>query len=317
MKPPGKILSVLREETKFLIAVHVSPDGDALGSALALGEALKSSGKKVSLYSRDPVPGQYKFLPGWEKFASLQRVPVQSVLVLVDCNSPERAGVEKHHFLKSVVIDHHSTESDFGDVRWIVPGAAATGHMIYAVIRAMGMKPTKSMAENLYSAIAVDTGTFRYSNTSGKVLRAAAELVECGAEPGVISDCLYENWEARRFALLVATLNTMEVSSDVAITRVTRDMFRRTGTSSEDTENFSNFPRMINSVRISASFREIEKGKWRVSLRSKGDANVAVVAERFGGGGHRNAAGFRVSGDFESAKKELLLACREERSGRG
>jgi phosphoesterase RecJ-like protein len=238
-------------------------------------------------------------------------------LVLVDCNTAERAGLDSGDpFGNSIVIDHHETEKDYGDLRWVDPSVAATGLMIYEVVKRLGIRSSKSMAVNLYTAIAVDTGTFRYGNTTADVLTTAAELVRMGAEPHVVADNLYENWDRKRFELLLTTLNTMEIREGVAMTHITKDVFRKTGTGSEDTENFSNYPRMINSVRVSALLREMDKGVWRASLRSKGKANVAEIAECFGGGGHRNAAGFRIEGDLESVKKELLKADRKIRRRR-
>jgi phosphoesterase RecJ-like protein len=313
MKIPKKILSALRDDEKFLVAAHINPDGDAIGSAVALGLALESMGKEAVIYSKDPVPLHYTFLPGQEKIRSVLEDALEAdpVLILVDCNSPERAGIEGHRFRRSIVIDHHETGSDFGDLKWIDHKAAACGSMVYAAIKSLGVKITKAMATNLYAAIAVDTGTFRYANTTAEVLRTGAELVDLGAQPGLIAERLYETWNIRRFRLFMMTLNTLEIKNDIAITHVTGDMLRRTGAKAEDTENFSNLPRRIDSVKISVLLREIGKGTWKVSLRSKGDVDVAKIAEHFGGGGHKNAAGFRIKADLKSAKEALLHARRK------
>lgn len=313
MRTPKKLSSCLLNEDCFLIATHINPDGDAIGSSLALAEALASLGKKTFLYDRDPVPKYYCFLPGHGKFSTDLKKALRTdpVLILLDCNSPERAALEAVTFRKTLVIDHHETERDFGDLRWVAKDAAATGMLIYALIRSFGLKITPSMATNLYAAIAVDTGTFRYSNTTDEVLRAAAELVTAGAEPGVIAENLYETWEYGRFQLYLRVMNTLERKDGVAIVHVTDDMFRQTGTTAEDTENFANLPRRIGDVKVAALFRETGSGEWKASLRSKGAANVARIAEQFGGGGHRNAAGFRIKGDFATAKKALLKALRK------
>jgi phosphoesterase RecJ-like protein len=139
----------------------------------------------------------------------------------------------------------------------------------------------------------------------------SAELIESGAEPNLIADHLYETWDQKKFNLLVRTLNTLEIKHRVAVTHVTRDMLRKTGTRAEDTENFSNYPRMIDSVGISAFFRELGTSAWKVSLRSKGEVNVAKIAEQFGGGGHKNAAGYKAEGDLNSVKEALLKAGRK------
>ena len=315
MKVPKKILSAFRDESSFLVAAHINPDGDAIGSAVALCLALESGGKKAVAYSRDPVPAHYGFLPGQEKMlAGLEgALKHDPVLVLVDCNSPERAGIRDLHFRRSIVIDHHATESDFGDLRWVDRSAAACGMMIYEVVKSLGVEITKAIATNLYAAIAVDTGTFRYSNTTAGVLRTGAELVDLGAQPALIAEQLYETWSMKRFRILMMSLNTLEIKDDVAMTHVSETMFRKTGARAEDTENFANLPRSIDSVKVAAVFREVGRGIWKVSLRSKGEVDVSKVAERFGGGGHKNAAGCRIEADLKSAKKALTGAIRKSR----
>jgi phosphoesterase RecJ-like protein len=313
MKIPRELVSVLKKEKVFLLATHLNPDGDAIGSALALANALASMGKEVHVYNKDLVPEFYRFMPGNKRFRSNLKKSLSKnpVLVLLDCNSPERAGLEQYSFRKSVVIDHHETETNFGDIRWVVPSAAATGLMVFYLVKAMGVRVARDMAINLYTAIAVDTGTFRYSNTSPEVLRASAELVEAGANPAAISERLYERWEKNRFDLLLMTLRNLEIKSDVAVMHITKNMFKKTVTKPEDTENFSNLPRMIKSVKIAALFRDMGNGFWKVSLRSKGNANVAKIAELYGGGGHMNAAGFTTKGSLKSAKEKLLLAVKK------
>lgn len=313
MKTPKKLINGLLQEDCFLIATHINPDGDALGSSLALAEALTSLGKKVFLYDRDPVPKYYYFLAGHKKFSTDLRKALKAdpVLVLLDCNSPERAALGTTTFRKNIVIDHHETAGDFGDLRWVEKDAAATGFLIYTLVRSLRLKITPAMATSLYTAIAVDTGTFRYSNTTEEVLQAAAYLVGAGAQPHSIAEHLYETWAYGRFRLFMLVMNTLDKKDGVAIVHVTTDMFSQTGTSSEDTENFANLPRRIDDVEVSVLLRETGSGAWKASLRSKGNANVAKVAEQFGGGGHKNAAGFRLSGDLATVKKTLLKALRK------
>lgn len=308
MRIPRNLLSALREEGPFLIAAHVDPDGDAIGSALALSAALESMGKKTFVFSRDPVPKYYRFLAGHDKFSPRVKdiIKEDPVLILVDCNTPARAAVEQYRFRKSIVIDHHETEKDFGDIRWIDHSAAATGFMIYYLLKALSIAPTKEIAINLYTAICVDTGTFRYSNTSADVLRVSAELVGAGADPALIAVNLYESWDYKRFRLLLMALNTLEVRNSVAVIHITQNMFKETRTRSEDTEHFSNFPRMIGAVKMAVLLRELDNGGWKASLRSRGGVNVARIAEKFGGGGHNNAAGFKIKADLKTVKEILF-----------
>lgn len=310
MNIPPELLNLLKDEESYLIAAHVSPDGDAIGSSIALSMALESMGKKTVVYDKDPVPEFYKFLPGQERFTnSIPGLnPQISNLVLIDCNELERTSLENIVIRHSVVIDHHETIREFGDIKWIDPHAAATGMMVYYLIKELGLKMTKDMATNLYTAIAVDTGTFRYSNTTHEVLSVSADLIDSGADPARIAVEIYETWSERRFRLLTMALNTLDRSGSVAMLHVTREMFAETGASPEDTENFVSFPRMMKEVKVAVLFREIESGKWKVSLRSRGDVNVSKIAEAFNGGGHRNAAGYKVKGDLKTAKEELFKA---------
>ena len=312
MKAPRRLITAFKKEQYFLLATHIGPDGDALGSCLALGEALASFGKTVFFFDRDPVPEYYRFMPGHDKFRSaLGKFPAKSpLMVLLDCNSPERAALDGYAFRKTAVIDHHETESDFGDVRWVERSAAATGLMVFNLIKALKVPLTKSMATNLYAAIAVDTGTFRYRNTDPDVLRAAAELVEAGARPGAIAEYLYESWKQNRFNLLTLSLGTLEIHDRIAIMHVTKEMFRQTATGEADTENFANLPRSIDSIMISVLIREMKDGRWKVSMRSKGRVNVATIAAVHGGGGHCNAAGFTMTTDLAKVKKTVLRAGR-------
>jgi phosphoesterase RecJ-like protein len=308
MNVPPDLLTYLKEKNNFFIATHINPEGDALGSSLALSIALNETGKNTMLFDRDGVPEFYRFLPRQEKiistFADVRASDYN--LLLLDCNTPQRAGIESLTFRESAVIDHHETESDFGGIRWIEPKAAATGLMIFFLIRELGVRISREMAINLYTAIAIDTGTFRFGNTTGEVLRVAAELADAGAKPSYISANLYETWSEARFNLLRLALQTLEIRNKVALTFVNREMYRITGAGPEDTENFSSFPRIVKDIRISAFFREVDDQYWKVSLRSKGDTNVAEIAALFEGGGHKNAAGYFIKAPLEAAKQSLL-----------
>jgi bifunctional oligoribonuclease and PAP phosphatase NrnA len=310
VKVPHDLISFLKDEDYFLIATHINPDGDALGSALALAQALESSGKTVIVYDRDPVPEYYRFLPGQQNIIhSFRDIQSSSMnLVLLDCNSPDRTGMGDVRFKASCVIDHHETENNFGQIKWVEPHAAATGMLIFYLLRASGVEITREVALNLYTAIVVDTGAFRYSNTSAEVLRVSADLVEAGASPAFVSNSLYEMWSDRRFSLLIMALSTLEIRESVAFINVTSRMFQETETGPEDTENFPSFPRMMQRINVSVFLRQIDSIKWKVSLRSKGDINVAGVAMLFEGGGHKNAAGCTIKGDLKTAKETLFEA---------
>jgi phosphoesterase RecJ-like protein len=296
----------------------MSPDGDALGSSLALSLALQKIGKKTFLLNSDPVPEQYTFLPGYEKFYTFENIQetgnrIQDFkrLVLIDCNDLDRVTDDKSKisnfkFQTSAVIDHHETEKPFGDMRWIMPDSPATGLMIFYVIKALGIDLSQDMAATLYAAIAVDTGNFRYSNTTSEVLRVAADLTDAGAIPHIISTELYESWSEKRFRLFIKTLDTLQIEDGIAITTVTRKMLEETLTSPDDIENFVSYPRIIKDIKVSVLLREIDDNYYKASLRSKNNINVARAAEAFGGGGHQHAAGFKIRGDFETVKARLI-----------
>ncbi len=310
MKVPEELITLIGQERRFFIATHINPEGDAIGSSLALSSALESMGKETVVYDRDPVPELYRFLPGAEKIThsykslAIGRLPV----ILLDCSEPGRAGLESVTIPFSAVIDHHETAGEFGDIKWIEPRAAATGMMVHHLLKALGAKMTRDIAINLYTSIATDTGTFRYDNTTSEVLRVCAELIDSGADPAFTAEALYETWSVKRFRLLMRVLNTFEMTGDIAMTHVTRGMFAETGTSAEDTEDFSNFTRMMKSVNISVFFRELEQDYWKVSLRSRGSTNVAKIAVLFNGGGHKNAAGYAIKASLDSAKRALIEA---------
>jgi phosphoesterase RecJ-like protein len=321
MKPPKSILDFLKVEDNFIIATHMNPDGDGLGSAIALSLALRKIGKKTILVCKDKIPQQYKFLPRQEEFCLLREGIEKELdyrgfknLVLIDCNDIDRLLDKKQDsnlfsFLSSlfsVVIDHHETEKGFGNIRWIISDSAATGLMIFHLIKNLYIDITEEMAINLYSALAVDTGNFRYENTSAEVLSVASELIKLGIKPHTIYRELFESWSKNRFDLFLKTINTLEIINDIAIIYVTKKMFEETDTSPDDIEHFVEFPRIMKDIKVSVLFREIAKDHYKVSLRSKDEINVAKVASLFGGGGHKNASGFKINKELMTLKKLLL-----------
>lgn len=305
MNVPAELIRFLKNSDDLFIATHIDPEGDALGSSIALSLALGQLGKRTRVFNRDAVPAPYSFLPHYG--IVMDTVPHSiDTLVLLDCNSLERAGL-KHSIVRfAAVIDHHLTSNGYGDLRWIVPSAPATGLMVFNLVKALGARITQEIAVNLYTAIGIDTGIFRYVNTSAECLAAASELVLSGADPAFIADRLFNTFSKERFMLLRQMLDTLELNGTVAIACITSQMFADTGTTSTDTENLVNFSLQMDDVRVSALIRQVGESSWKVSLRSKGDIDVSRVAVQFGGGGHKNAAGCTVVGDLNSAKSMLL-----------
>lgn len=298
---------------KLLIATHINPDGDGLGSALALALGLEAIGKRAVVFAKDGVPETYRFLPLWDRIATT--VPEECLrdawpVVYVDCNSPKRAGLEADASKLGpvAIIDHHETETDTPAVSWIDPAAPAAGMMIYSVLKAVGAPITPDIATNLYAAISVDTGMFRYPNTTAEALRVGADLIDAGAPPAAVASGLYESWSRNRFELFQLSIQSMEIRGEAAFMAVTQEMLKSTGTTSAETENIVNYPLLIRDVRVSVMLREVREGFWKVSLRSKGKVNVARICENFNGGGHRNAAGCQITGDLAAAKLQILGA---------
>jgi phosphoesterase RecJ-like protein len=319
MKVPNKLLKLIRDASDFLVVTHIKPEGDAIGSALALALGLKKMGKRVCLVDRDPVPYFLRFLPASHLFRQTPPRRFFEVLLLLDCNTPERAGFKEGlRAEKTGIIDHHilrknvpgSTINSSVQVNYIDPEAAATGVLVYKILRALKVTLDERIATNLYTAILVDTGGFRYSNTNSESLRIGSLLVDAGARPWAITKELYENSRINSVRLLALALSTVVIKDGVAWMSVTEDMLDKTGSSSDDTEDFVNYPRGLQGVEVAAFFREDGSGFCKVSLRSKGRVNVAKVAEGFGGGGHAAAAGCRLKGSLVNVQKKVLTAVR-------
>jgi len=312
--PPSEILAVLAGAEKVLLATHIYPDGDALGSQLALGMVLEDMGKEVFLYSNEPVSHLYDFLPGSDRLVtSLPPAGGFSCAVSVDCADPQRLGGARDQLLAHkpfIMIDHHLGHQPFGELQWVDSERSATGEMIYDLAVALGAKISCPAAFCLYTALVSDTGSFMYPSTSAHTLEVASGLVALGVKPAEVAGRLFDNYTVNRLHLLRLVLDSLELfgRERIAVIRVTREMFTLTGTVPADTENFINYPRSLAPVKVAAFIKESRDNVISVSLRSKGkDCDVAKVAGEFGGGGHRNAAGFKLhGGDVEKVKTDLL-----------
>ncbi len=321
-----KIVEIITERKRFLIASHENPDGDAIGSMLALGLALEMNGKEVVFYNRDGTPGSLRFLRGSDKVKpSLNSINGSfDCTLIVDCTDTGRVGREFVRFVDTgrcgtkVIIDHHQTNKPSADLYLLDSEASSTGMIIYFLLKTLSLNITPDIAKNLYTTIVVDTGSFAYSNTTKETFRVAADLVELGADPWETSRAIYETEPLAKLKLLGIVLPTLEVSEDgrIAWVFVNREMFKVTSTSREDTEGFVNFPRSIRGVEVALLFREEEPGdnngtRWKVSLRSNGEVNVSTIAERFGGGGHKRAAGCLLPGSLAEVKHRLFSSINE------
>jgi phosphoesterase RecJ-like protein len=307
------ICRVLREKDRFLVACHENPEGDAIGSELALALALRKMGKTATVLNADPVPANLLFLPGAGTVVFTEDGSKYDVAVVVDCGSPERTGRVGQELRKCpllVNIDHHRTNGDLGELALVDPDAAATGLLIHRVLSAMGYEIGLDVATNIYVAVLTDTGSFHYGSSSPEAFEVAGEMVRRGVDPWAVAEQVYETQSARRLRLLGRVLASLEVSADERVACITtmRDDLREFASGKDALEGFINYPRSIVGVEVAVSFREEEGGDFRVSFRSKGRVDVSAVAARFGGGGHRNAAGCTVPGTLADAKKKGLEA---------
>lgn len=292
-----------------MITSHVRPDGDGLGSGLALYWMLKALDKEATVVLRDRVPPAYHVLPGSDQVVVLEDISgAYDAAFIIECSDVDRPGLPSLKDQFVVNIDHHSTTVPFGDINWIDSTAAAVGEMIYNLCKALGVEVTKEIAECIYTALLTDTGSFHFSNTTERTLKIASELVRRGVEPARISQALFYSSSFAKVKLLGLVLSNIERDESGRIAWITMDRatMYEADASEEDADGIVNHALSVADVEAVAFFKELSPGAYRVSLRSKNKHNVAKVAELFGGGGHRNAAGCRVTGEFPEVKRKVL-----------
>ncbi|HXF83389.1 MAG TPA: bifunctional oligoribonuclease/PAP phosphatase NrnA [bacterium] len=313
---PEAIAGILRTAPDALLVCHVAPDGDCLGSALALALACEACGVRAVVGSADGVPEPYRNLPGAERVIAAPPEERHSVGVALECSSLDRAGtfapaLERCRTL--INIDHHLSNTGYGNLIYWDTAAAAVGELVYAVIRAMGVAVTPEIAQCLLTAIVTDTGSFRFPNTTPATLRLAAELMEHGASVHAVVERVYETRSAAALRLLGQALSRLAVSADgrVAWTVITPQMLAETGAGPEDVTGIVGMLRQIRGVKIALVFED-GAGGVRVSIRSRDGVRANVVAEAFGGGGHQGAAGFTLPGPLEEIVARTMAVVEKE-----
>ncbi|NLI92184.1 MAG: bifunctional oligoribonuclease/PAP phosphatase NrnA [Peptococcaceae bacterium] len=296
---------------------HVSPDGDCLGSMLALGIALECLEKKVTYYNEGPFPENLRFLPHIHRVSSVIPEKLPKTLIFIDCAEAERAEssiVKKHFQGKNVInIDHHVSNDLFGTLNWVDPGAAATGEMVYELIKKLGIPITQEIAINLYTAIITDTGRFSYSNTTAKSFKIAAQLVKTGIDLVSINNILFEQKTFSQTKLLHKALSNLELHQNgkIAVIVLSQKDFEETGAEENLSEGLVNYARNIESVEAAALLKEIDTKEIKVSFRSNAWLDVNKVAARFGGGGHIRASGCTIDLPLLEAKNIVISALEE------
>ena len=309
-----KVIDVLKSKDNFLITSHINPEGDSIGSQLAVHHILKKLGKNAVMVNHDSVPDNLRFLP--EVGLIMPDVPEDfdaEVIIILDCPVKERTG-KVHKYIKDdqtvVNIDHHVSNELFGDINWVEPETSSVGEMIFGLIKRMNLDIDKEIAASIYAAIVTDTGVFTYDNTSPKTHQIAAELMVAGVNPKTLHDEIFEKKSVHEIRLLGKALTTLQIAGEgkIAYISLTTEMLKEEGVDYISTDEFINFPRSIKSVEVALFFKEYDSadGKVNVSFRSVSEIDVNAVASRFGGGGHPRAAGCVLECGLEEAQEKVL-----------
>ena len=300
-----QIVEAISARQRFVVTSHARPDGDAIGSSMAMAYALADLGKDVRVVSRDPVPSQFETCPGVQQILVTEHVadPGDAVIVM-ECGDLTRPGISGLERGFVINIDHHPGNTMYGALNWFDVSAAACGEMVFDLTGALGVPLTREIATHVYVAVLTDTGSFHYSNITARTFEIARRCTEAGVDPAAIARDVYDSNRIGRLKLFRAVLNGMQLDATerIATMAVTGQMASDCGATYEDTEGLVNFPLSAKEVLAVVFFKENAAGDWRVSLRSKGDIDVNAVAKEFGGGGHKNASGCGVRGTLEQWK---------------
>jgi phosphoesterase RecJ-like protein len=306
--PRALIAARIKASAKIAVTSHLRPDGDSLCTARSLALLGSLLGKDVAIINHDPTPLPFSGFPDLAGIRIGQiRAADFDTVILLECADVSRSGQEGLDGAFKINIDHHHSNSPYADINWIDPQAPAVGEMVFDLTGPLGVRPTPEIAENLYCAIASDTGSFQFSNTTPRALAAATELARLGASPLRVAEKLYYNNPPEKIKLLGRVLTTLTMNAKGTIAVIS--MFKRDTEALHlkevDTEDMTTLARSIKGVEMVMFFKEMGPETFRVSLRSKGRANAARVAEHFGGGGHIHASGFTVYGPYERLAREV------------
>ncbi len=324
MKDYQAILQVFDQYQSFALSTHVNPDGDALGSELALYSFLKDLGKQVKIYNTDAAPQNYKFLPFYDAILPVKalRDDFPQVLVVLDAGVLKRIGEYLSRTLvptKAIVnIDHHTAAERFGDYNLVETDASSTSEIIYRLIRHHGTPIGKKRALCLYTGIMFDTGCFRYSNSTPMAHHVAANLIQEGIAVDEVYRAVYETLPIGTLLLLSEVFQTLGTTPDGKIgwLYATQEMFHKTGTTRDDVDGFINHIRSIDTVEVAILVSEYKNGVSKASLRSKSSVDVGEIASLFGGGGHQRAAGCEIDTPCQEAIAQLVAMTQQRMKDR-
>jgi phosphoesterase RecJ-like protein len=304
--PPAELVDRIRQGRRFVVASHQRPDGDAIGSAMAMALALGELGKEAVVVT-DAIPPV--FLQPFPRVDTIRVTPEIAELfdaaLIMECSELGRTGVRGLDRSPVVNIDHHPGNTGYGAVNWIDESAAACGEMAFELIEALGVRLTPDIATHVYLAILTDTGSFHFSHLSPRTYDIARRCVEAGADPQWIARTHYDSNSLARVRIFGAVMNGMVIVDEgrVALLHITRQTMADLGGTNDDLEGLINFPLTVKDIEAVAFFKEVGEGEWRVSLRSKGSVNIGAIAQQHAGGGHTNAAGCSVSGKIDDVQR--------------
>ena len=313
-----KIIKKIESSKTFIIAGHINPDGDCVGSMLALAEFLMNKGKEVTLFCPNKIPEFYRFLKFSERIKyTLDAKKKYDVFISLDTGSLDRLGAAEKKIKQCgyvINIDHHVSNTLFGNLNYVKEKSAAVGEMLFDFFKKQKISITPSMAQSLYVSIATDTGYFQYSSVTAKTFKIAAQIIGYGVNVSEVSQKLQCFRTLNSYKLLGMVLGSIEVDEAAGIGSmiVTQEMFKKTNTSFEDTEEFINYLRSIKGVKVALFFKEKEDKNVKVSVRSLEDFDSNKFSLKFGGGGHVRASGFNYDGDIGVCRREVVKECKKE-----
>lgn len=308
-KQIAEIREAILQRQRFVLTSHARPDGDAIGSQVAMAFALRQIGKSVSLVDRDPAPPQFQTFPGVRDIEVSPTVDGRfDAAIVMECGDLSRTGVEGFDKYFIINIDHHPGNKMYGALNWFDEGASACGEMVFDVIEALGVTLTAEIATHIYMAILTDTGGFHFSHITPRTFEICRRCTEAGAQPETIARAVYDSSTMGRLRLMGAVLHNLELEAGgrAALANLSLRLLQEAGATHEDSDGLINIPLTVKEIQTVAFFKEIAPGSYRISMRSKGDVDVNSVAARFGGGGHANAAGCSLDGPYADVRRKLL-----------
>ncbi|WP_456324662.1 DHH family phosphoesterase [Desulfonauticus submarinus] len=316
MNDKKKIIQTLQQENNFLVVSHLNPDGDAIGSSVALGFILKKLNKNFSLYNASGLPEKFSWLKLPKKFCNTLPPQKPKWIIILDCGDKNRMGDEILPWLetcKTINMDHHLHNPLFGSLNLVNENASCVGEIIADLCVDLNIEITGALAEAIYLAIISDTGYFTYSNTTSYAHFITSRMIEQGLNVGKINSILSQTWSLNKIKLMSLVLETTELfqSGEIAVIQITQSMFKKTNTGPEDCEGFINYIRNIKKVKVAVSLREEKDNTIKFSLRSYDKVNVQQIASNLGGGGHKNAAGGILKCSLNEAKKIIINEIRK------